>query len=669
MIGFAKKKRVLVTSAWPYVHTLPHLGNLVGSILPGDVIARYFRLKGASTLYVTGSDVHGTPMEVEAFKKGVEPAELAEKNHKLVKELFEKWNIQFDNYTTTHTEWNKQTVYDFFERLWKNGYIKEGEIEQVYCKNDKRFLPDRWVEGTCPHCSGLARGDQCNDCGKLLDPKDLIDPYCIICKQKDLEFRKTQHLFIDLPKFRERIEKMLEKHKEWPDNAKNFTREFIKDLQTRPITRDLKWGFPVPLPWYKEKVFYVWFDAVLGYVSAVKEYCDKNKCNWEEWWKRKGTRIIQTLGKDNITFHTVIFPSMLMGTKARYNLPDYIASYEYLLAKGVKFSKSRGVGLNIEAALDLRPADYWRYTLIALLPEGKDTEFSLDELQRRVNNELADIVGNFVQRTLVFIGNNYNGKVPEKKRLAPEDKKMVKKYEKLVKEAEKNFEKIKLRDALGTTMKIASEANAYLNKKEPWHAVGKASAANTLYVCANIAKGLGVLLEPFVPKSAQSIWKQLGIRESVHKAGNFDLIKKFTLESGHKIGKPKPLFKKIGNEELKEWKKKLQEEVKYVNIEDFEKLDLRVAEIKSAEIVKGSDNLYKLEIDMGEEERRTIVAGIRKNYEQDELVGKQIIVIANLKPAKIKGIESKGMLLAAEEGKKVVILTPDKRLKPGSKVS
>ncbi len=326
VVKLKKKKfdRVLVTSAWPYIHGIPHLGNIVGSLLPADVFARYCRLKGHKTIYVTGSDAHGTPTEVAAFKEGITPRELAYKNHIIVKKLFEQWGFNFDNYSITDSEINKSTTYSIFERLWKNGCILEEEMEQAYCEKCKRFLPDRWIEGECPHCKGLGRGDQCNDCGKVLTPKELKEPYCIICKEKNIVFKKTKHLFLDLPKFQKDIEKFVRQHPEWPENAKKFTLDFVKNLKKRPITRDIKWGFSVPLPWYKDKVFYVWFDAVLGYISATKEWCVKNKEKWEDWWKNPKTRVVQTLAKDNLVFHTIIWPSILIGTKDGYVLPDYI---------------------------------------------------------------------------------------------------------------------------------------------------------------------------------------------------------------------------------------------------------------------------------------------------------------------------------------------------------
>ncbi len=657
----SKFNRILVTSAWPYIHGMPHLGNLTGSILPADVYARFCRLKGYKTIYVTGSDSHGTPIEVAAFKLGIEPKELAYENHAKIKKLFDKFDILFDNYSITDSETNKKTVYDFFEKLLKNGYISEKEIEMAFCKNCKRFLPDRWIEGVCPYCNGLGRGDQCNDCGRMLEPKQLIDPYCIVCKKKDIEFKNSKHLFLDLPKSKEELTAYVKKHKEWPENAKKQSLSFLKDIQPRCITRDIKWGFQVPLPWYEDKIIYVWFDAVLGYISAVKEFCEKNKENWEDWWKNKKTKVVQFLAKDNIIFHTLIFPGMLIGVKDKYILPDYVASCEFLITKGVKFSKSEGVGITIEDIFDFRPADYWRYTLMALYPERGDSEFNLEELQRRVNTELADTYGNFIHRTLVFIKNNFNSTVPKPGKFDNTDKKIIKKAEKTIKRVEKYFEKVKFREVLDEILSLGIAANVYLNKKEPWH--NSKTAKTTLYISANISAILSVLLEPFIPSSCKKIRKYLNF-----KIKDFDEIKKFIIKAGHKITEPRPLFKKIDDEGLAKWREKFEKEVKkMVTIEDFQKLDIRIGEIKSAEDVPESDKLVKLKVDIAGQEKQ-IVAGLRPEYSSQDLVGKQIVVLTNLKPAKIKGIESQGMLLAALENGKPILIAPQKAVKSGSKV-
>jgi len=627
------------------------LGNITGSILPADVFTRFCKLRGYDAIYVTGSDVHGTATEVAAKKAGLSPKEFSYQKHKEIKDfLIDKWNIDFTNYSITDSDENKKVTVENFNALYKNGYILEKEVEQAYCKKCKSFLADRYIEGKCPKCGGLARGDQCDDCGELLEAKDIIAPYCVVCKSKDVEFRKSKHLFIDLPKLKKEITNYVKSHPEWPDNAKNFSVNFLNKIEPRCITRDLKWGISVPLKGFKEKVFYVWFDNIQGYLSATYEAGKK------DWWFDKNTEIYEFIGKDNIVFHTIIFPAILIGSKLGYTLPTFCASSEFVISKGMKFSKSRGVGVTVEDIFKLRSSDYWRYALMAHYPEKKDVDFSLDTFQKRVNSELADSIGNFINRTLVFIKNKLDGEIPK----GTLDKTLEKKVKEKVEKIEKLLENAKFKTVTQEIVSIADLGNVYFNENEPWK--NKDNQDAILYNCANICKTLAIVLQPFIPETSDKIWKQVGLKGKK----KWDDAKKFNLKSG-KIGKPKPLFKKIDDKELKKWKKlfeKPKEGDNLITLEQFSKIELRVAEIKEVDRVKGSDKLLKLQVDVGDEQKQ-IVAGIKEAYKPEELIGKQIIIVNNMKSAKLAGVESKGMLLAAEP---TVLLTVGKKVKNGAKI-
>jgi len=411
--------KVLVTSAWPYIQHVLHLGNLL-PILSADVLARYHRLKGDEVLFVSGSDVHGTPVEVEAIKQGISPKELTDKNHRLVSDLFKKWGITFDNYTTTESPIHKEYVTNLHCKIDKNGYVFTQEAELPFCPECNRFLPDRFVEGKCPYCGYEgARGDQCEQCGRLIDPITLLEIRCSICG-KTPAFRKVKHWYFDFPKFSEQLMNYVENNKQFPDNARNFSLNYIKEgLKPRPLTRDSEWGIPAPFKGAEGKVLYVWFENVLGYVSATIEYFKQhgNEEKWKEFWFDKDSKVLCLIGKDNIPFHTLIFPALLLAIHEGYNLPWNVSTNEFLTYEGQKFSKSRGIGVWIDEALELFPADYWRYTLIANRPETKDANFTWAIFLEKVNADLNDTLGNFVHRTLTFITRYYGGKVPRTKRL------------------------------------------------------------------------------------------------------------------------------------------------------------------------------------------------------------------------------------------------------------
>jgi len=665
-----KLAKILITSAWPYIQHVPHLGNLL-PILSADVLARFYRLRGDDVLFVSGSDVHGTPVEVEAVKQGISPKELTEKNHKLVSDLFKKWGISFDNYTTTESPVHKEYVMKIHSKIEKNGYVFAQEAELPYCQNCKRFLPDRFVEGKCPYCGyESARGDQCEQCGRLIDPIALLEIRCSICGDAPF-FRKVKHWYFDFPKFSMQLLEYVKNNKQFPENARNFSLNYIKEgLKPRPLTRDSEWGVPAPYKGAKGKVLYVWFENVLGYVSATIEYYRQhgNEEKWKDFWFNKDSKIFCIIGKDNIPFHTLIFPALLLASHEGYNLPWNVVTNEFLTYEGQKFSKSRGIGVWIDEALKLFPADYWRYTMITNRPETKDSNFSWTVFLEKVNGDLNDTLGNFIHRTLTFLTRYYSGKIPEPQKLDESDRQMLELIERVYNKVSSSLEKSLLQDACREVVELSREGNKYLNDKKPWKSVKEdlQITANTLYVSAQIVKALAVLLEPFMPFTSKKLQKLLNL--PVNLKWKHALI---PLLEGHKINEPEPLFNKIeaSEKEIQDRLNKMRENQEKISYEDFSKMDLRIGKIVKAEKVQGSGNLLKLAIDIGENQTKTAVAGIAKHYLPEQLVGHQVIVIVNLEPRKIFGIQSEIMILAAQDNDNVVLLQPEKTVKNGAKIS
>jgi len=526
---------------------MPHLGTLV-QVLSADVVARYYRLKGEDVVMVSGSDEHGTPIEVEAVKLGISPKQLTDKIHAKVVELFRKWGFSFDNYTRTENPTHKEFVQDHHTKIYNNGYIFTQETEMLYCEKCNRFLPDRFVEGKCPYCGyETARGDQCDACGRLLEPTFLIEPYCTICKSKPI-VKKTKQWYFDLPKFSEKLTDYITNNKELPVNARNFSLNLIKEgLKPRAMTRDVEWGIPAPFPGAKGKTFYVWFENVLGYISATVEYF-KNRGEpekWKEYWFNKEAKTLYFIGKDNIPFHVIIFPALLLASGENYNLPWNVPATEFLQFKGERASKSRRIGIWIDEALELFPADYWRFFLMATRPETKDTNFSWDFFIEKINSDLNDTFGNFIHRTLAFMNTQFNGEVPQPEALDEDDKRILETLKEKVETLAKEIEDSRLQSATNTMISISRLGNQYLNEKEPWNLIkkDKSKAANVIYVAAQIVKALAIVSAPFIPFAAEELWKTLNLLGSVHEQKWDEALK--PLSANHKIAKAKPLFHKI----------------------------------------------------------------------------------------------------------------------------
>ena len=542
----------MVTSAWPYINYVPHLGNIVSSILSADVVARYYRLKGNEVVYVTGSDEHGTPIEIEAVRLNVPPKQLTDRNHTQVSDLFKRWGIAFSNYTRTENPVHKTFVRDLLLKIYENGYIFTQETEQLYCPKCDRFLPDRFVEGTCPNCgTDDARGDQCDSCGSLLEPTNLLQPRCAICNSTPIK-ETRKHWYFDLPKLTEKLTDYIENNENLPDNARNFTLNLLKEgLKPRPVTRDNKWGIQSPFPGSEDKTIYVWVEAVLGYISATIQYFKRlgEEERWKEFWFNKEAKTLYFIGKDNIPFHTIILPALLLATHEDYNLPWTVHSTEFLMFDGQAFSKSRRIGVWIDEALELFPADYWRYSLMSIRPEVKDTNFSWTTLIEKVNSDLNDTLGNFMHRTLTFINRQFDSTVPQPSSLDEKDKAVLLEAKEIVNQNAERMEAFKLQEALRIAISLAHLGNRYFNEKEPWKTIktDRQQSANTLYVAAQIVKQLAIILEPFIPFACEKLWTLLNLEGSVHEQLWSETEKE--LPPGHKINKARPLFSKIEESE------------------------------------------------------------------------------------------------------------------------
>ncbi|MDC7126204.1 MAG: methionine--tRNA ligase [Spirochaetales bacterium] len=651
-------KKRLITSALPYVNNIPHLGNLI-QVLSADVFARFCRLRGYETLYVCGTDEYGTATETKALEAGVSPRELCDHYHAIHTEIYEWFNINFDKWGRTSTPEQTEIVQHIFKTLDDAGYIKEKTDTQLYCDHCERFLADRYVLGTCPHCGyEEARGDQCENCGKLLEPSELESPRCSTCGNTPHE-KQTNHLYIDLPAILPLLESWMEETSvrgRWAKNAVQMTKSWIRDgLQERCITRDLKWGIPVPKDGYRDKVFYVWFDAPIGYISITATLTDK----WKDWWMNPDeVDLFQFIGKDNIPFHTVIFPSSLLGSGENWTKLYHMSSSEYLNYENGKFSKSKGIGVFGTDARDTGiPADVWRFYIYYNRPEKADVQFTWKDFQEKVNSELIGNLGNLVNRTLTFLNKQFDGKVPS----APEKSEFTEEVRTKISEITELLEWAELREGLRKTFELADMGNKAFQAGEPWKVIkeDKEAAGVLLHELVYLVRDLAILISPYIPGTSEKIAEFLGDPdmswESLGRRDDLDTI-----------GKPSLLFKKLEDEEIDAFRErfagsqseraaadaakaeKTEEEVLTPEQQFRNTIDLRVAKIKEVERHPDADKLYILQLDDGTEEGRQIVSSIVPYYKEEELAGHNLIVVSNLKPAKFRGTKSFGMLLAAE---------------------
>ena len=674
-------KRYLITSALPYANGPVHIGHLAGVYIPSDIYTRYLRLRGRDVISVCGSDEHGVPITIKARKEGVSPQVIVDRYHTLIKESFRRLGISFDIYSRTSSPTHYKTASEFFRKLYDEGKFIERTSMQYYDEEAQTFLADRYIVGTCPRCGNeRAYGDQCEQCGSTLSPDELINPHSAVSGSIPVK-RETKHWYLPLDQYEDFLRKwILEGHKEWKSNVYGQCKSWLDlGLQPRAVSRDLDWGIPVPIEGAEGKVLYVWFDAPIGYISATKDLTP----DWEKYWKSEDTRLVHFIGKDNIVFHCIVFPSMLKA-HGGYILPDNVPANEFLNLEGDKISTSRNWAVWLHEYLDDFPGkeDVLRYVLCANAPETKDNDFTWRDFQARNNNELVAILGNFVNRALVLTKKYYGGRVPACGEMNDYDRATVAELQGIRSELESSIENFRFREALKNAMNFARIGNKYLADTEPWKVVKTdPERVNTiLNIALQITANVAVAIEPFMPFSSEKILKMLAIdRPSWDALGSMSVI-----PAGHEIGEPELLFEKIEDEAIERQLAKLEaskaanaaaeaaqhvaEQKAEVSFDDFDKMDIRISTIIAAEKVAKTKKLLKLTVDTGID-RRTIVSGIAEYFKPEELVGRQVPVLVNLAPRELKGIRSEGMILMAEDALRgLVMMQTDGKVTNGSQV-
>ena len=671
MSNFPANKPVLVTCALPYANGKCHIGHL-RTYVPGDIFVRALRKQGQEVTFISGSDAHGTPIAVNAEEQGITPPELVKKYHDHFDSIFKRMGVEFNNFGNTDSSTNHARTNSIVEALIEKGYVYPQIIKQAYCPDCERFLPDRYVKGTCPHCGKPARGDECDQgCGKHLEPGEIKDAKCQICGH-GAEYREQEHFFFRLSDFGDYLSGHLDKLG-GTTNAINYAKIWAKELRDWCITRNLEWG--VRFPGHDELVVYVWVDAPIGYISFTEEWAEQTGNNWEKYWKGD-SRIIHFIGEDITYHHCIFWPAMLKG--AGYTQPWAVVASGMLKIDDKKFSKSRGYVVWVdEDYLDhgFHP-DLLRYYLANYTSHTKELNFSWQVFQDKVNNELVGALGNFLHRTLHFAHKNF-GKIPE----GNVDEEIFDKIRSTTDKVISAFDEYEFKKATDEMMELAAYGNAYFQSKEPWKLIktDKEACGRVLKNCLQIGKALTLLFEPILPGNMEKSWKQLGLTGDVHTAGFEDaLVELPSVE----LEAPMILFTKIDDKKIKEMEAILDKRIKiamekenetqdtqeteqFITFDEFQKLDIRIGRITSAEYIKGSDKLVKLEVDIGE--KRQVVAGIAQSHKPDDLLGKQVVLLANMKPAKLFGVESRGMILAADADG-AVLLEPEKEVKEGAKV-
>ncbi len=669
-------KRYLITSALPYANGPVHIGHLAGVYVPSDIYTRYLRLKGHDVISVCGSDEHGVPITIKARKEGITPQQVVDRYHEIIEKSFRRLGMSFDIYSRTSSPTHRVTASEFFRKLYDEGKFIEQTSEQFYDEEAQTFLADRYIVGECPHCHNeKAYGDQCEKCGSTLSSNELINPRSAVSGAVPVK-RETKHWYLPLDKYEGFLrEWILEGHKEWKSNVYGQCKSWLDlGLQPRAVSRDLDWGIPVPVEGADGKVLYVWFDAPIGYISATKDLTP----DWEKYWKSEDTKMVHFIGKDNIVFHCIVFPSMLKA-HGDYILPENVPANEFLNLEGDKISTSQNWAVWLHEYLDEFPGkeDVLRYVLCANAPETKDNDFTWKDFQSRNNSELVAVLGNFVNRALVLTKKYYDGVVPERGALTEYDEATIDELQKIKASLERNIEHYHFREALKDAMAYSRIGNKYLADTEPWKVVKSdpERVKTILNIALQITANIAISIEPFMPFSAEKILKMLAVQKyGWEQLGSMELI-----AAGHTIGEPVLLFEKIEDDAIQAQLDKLEasrrakleaeaaqnvtDQKAEVSFDDFQKMDIRVSTILAAEKVAKTKKLLKLSIDTGID-KRTIVSGIAEYYTPEQLVGRQVLVLANLAPREIKGIESRGMILMAEDalGRLVLVQPEDKTM-------
>ncbi|MBQ3209182.1 MAG: methionine--tRNA ligase [Alistipes sp.] len=674
-----KFKRYLVTSALPYANGPVHIGHLAGVYIPSDIYTRYLRLRGEDVIHVCGSDEHGVPITIKAKKEGITPQQVVDRYHEIIKNAFAGLGIEFDIYSRTSSDMHTVTASEFFRKMYDEGKFVEQTSEQYYDEEAKMFLADRYITGTCPKCGNeRAYGDQCESCGSTLSPDELIEPHSTLSGSVPVK-KATTHWYLPLNDYEQMLrEWILDGHKEWKSNVYGQCKSWLDGgLQPRAVSRDLDWGIPVPVEGADGKVLYVWFDAPIGYISATKELTP----DWEKYWKSEDTKLVHFIGKDNIVFHCIVFPSMLKA-HGGYILPENVPSNEFLNLEGDKISTSRNWAVWLHEYLEQMPGkeDVLRYVLCANAPETKDNDFTWKDYQARNNNELVAVLGNFVNRALVLTQKYYEGVVPACGELTEYDKQTIAELSTIKEALEYNIENYRFREALKEAMNFARIGNKYLADSEPWKLIKTDTerVKTILNIALQITANIATAIEPFMPFSAAKILNMLAVEKfSWDTLGSMELI-----AAGHTIGKPSLLFEKIEDDVIQQQLDRLEAtkaanaaaEVKAepqkeaCTFDDFQKMDIRVSTILAAEKVAKTKKLLKLTVDTGIDQR-TIVSGIAEHFTPEELVGQQVLVLVNLQPRELKGILSQGMILMAEDATGALrLVQPSEAVKAGSMV-
>ena len=661
--------RYIVTSALPYANGKLHVGHVAGAYLPADIFVRYLRLKGEDVIYICGTDEHGTPISISADKEGVTPHEVVKRYHDSIKEAFDGVGIEFDNFSGTARPPHHKLSQEFFTQLYNKEHIQSKVTLQFYCEHDKRYLPDRYVEGTCPKCgAGGARGDQCDKCGQIYDTTTLKEPVCKICGNTPI-IRETKHWFLHLDSFRDKLKVWLSGKDYWKENVLNFMMGLLEQgLIERSITRDLSWGVPVPLPDAEGKVLYVWFDAPIGYISSTVEWAEaQGKPElWKDYWLSPDTQLIHFIGKDNIIFHALIWPAMLMGQDVGYCLPHDIPANEFMNLEGEKISTSKNWAIWVDEFVKEFDGEYLRWYLAVNAPEKQDSDFSFKDFQLKVNTDLNNTLGNLANRVCAFTVKNFDGKINPCE-FDAESQAVISEANALLSEIEAGYKDYQVKKNTKLVMDIARLGNKFFDERKPWSMIkeDKAKVNETLFVCINLLAKLSIAMYPILPKHMLRLRKMMNLSSGFAFADAYG-----TLQSEVQLGEIKPLFRKLEDEEIAKQLELLKASSKAapateyapikesITYDDFARMDIRLAKVLEAVIVPKTDKLLKLKVDIGSEQRE-LVAGIAQSYKPEELVGKTVTMLVNLEPRKIRGINSQGMILAAHSDGKIKAILPD----------
>ncbi len=645
-------KPIMIGVAWPYANGPIHIGQVGGAYLSPDIFRRYHNMKGNEVLMVSGSDQHGTPVTVTAEKEGLTPKETAEKYHRINSNALKNLDVDFTLFTYTMNETHKKVARDIFRTLYEKGHIYLDNMETFYCGNCERSLPDRYVKGTCPECgTEEVKGDQCDECGELLDPEDLLNPKCMHCGEEP-KMKESEHFFLKLSGFQDDLEKYVADKDHWKKTVLNFTKSWLKQgLKDRPISRDMEWGISIPVEGYEEKKIYVWFEAVIGYLSTSIKWSEETQGDWTKFWKNPDAEHYYFLAKDNIPFHTIIWPAILMGYDEDLQLPYDVPANQYMRIGGEQFSTSRGIIVSLPDILNDFDSDAIRFYLTMIMPETKDTNFAWDEFEEKINSELVGNLGNFIHRVLSFTNSNFET-VPKEKSIEKRDEKVIRKIEKKVTEIDKDIGNRKFKEGLKKILQLSKEGNRYFNDMAPWEDLpeNKKRAGTTINVSLRLVKALSVTAAPYLPDSMDTLWDYLAQEGSVHDQEWNEALK--PVEEGTILPKPEPLYDTIDLEDMKE-------RAELSNALD--RVDLRIGKIKKVKEHPNADKLYVTRVDIGDEER-TLVAGLKPYYKKEEMEDKKVVVLANLEAATLRGIKSEGMMLAAEYKDDVSLLEPEGKI-------